>query len=314
VLVVGDCVGHGLNAATVMGQLRSACRALVLHLESPAKALDALDSFARRIDGAECTTVLCAMVDGDVVRYSSAGHVPAVLVQPDGGYRFLHEGRSVPLATMDVAPRPEATIDLEPGATLLLYTDGLIERRDESLDAGFDRLARILVEHRLLDGEAFIDRAMSELLPGGGHADDVAVVAYRHPTEPRAFAASVRADVSELAPLRRSLRRWLDANGADEQLVTDLLIAVGEACTNAMEHAYGLSPERTFSISAHRSGPTFEVVVTDDGDWRPPAPSTPDGHRGRGLMIMRGLMDDVVITQGDRGTTVRMTKEVTRVE
>jgi len=314
VLVVGDCVGHGLNAATVMGQLRSACRALVLHLEHPGKALDALDSFARRIDGAECTTVLCAMVDGDVVRYSSAGHVPAVLVQPDGRHRFLDEGRSVPLATMDVGSRPEATVDLEPGSTLFLYTDGLVERRNESLDAGFDRLAGTLVEHRHLDGEVLIDRAMSELLPGGRHADDVAVVAYRHPMEPHSFAASVRADVSQLAPLRRSLRRWLDANGADEQTVTDLLVAVGEACTNAMEHAHGLAPERTFSISAHRTGPTIEVVVADDGRWRPPAPSTPDGHRGRGLTIMRGLMDDVVIVEGDHGTTVRMTKKVTRVE
>jgi PAS domain S-box-containing protein len=310
-LVVGDCVGHGLDAATVMGQLRSACRALVLHLERPGDVLDALDSFAGRIEGAGCTTVLCAVVDGDVVHYSSAGHLPALLVHADGRHQFLDDGRSVPLATLAATPRPQATVEIELGSTLLLYTDGLIERRDEIIDAGFARLAQTIIEHRDLTGEALIDRMMGELLPGGGHADDVAVVAYTHPAASRAFVATVRAEASELAPLRHSLGAWLSAIGADEQSVTDLLIAVGEACTNAIEHAYQLSPERTVSVSARLSAATVSVEVVDDGAWQPPAASP--GDRGRGLPIMRGLMDELVILKEDSGTTVRMAKKVTLV-
>ena len=309
-LVVGDCVGHGLDAATVMGQLRSACRALVLHLERPGEVLDALDAFAQRIDGALCTSVLCAVVEGDVVRYSSAGHVPALVVHPNGGHRFLDGGRSVPLASVAAAPRPEATIDLEPGSTLVLYTDGLVERRNESIDTGLDRLATTVTENRHLDGEALIDQTMSELLPAGRQADDVAVVVYRHPTPHEAFTAAVRAEVSELAPLRHSLRQWLQGTGANEETVADVLIAVGEACTNSMEHAYRFSPEHTLLVSARFVNATVEVIVVDHGPWRPPA--APDFRRGRGLSIMRGLMDDVTILQEGSGTTVQMTKRVTR--
>jgi anti-sigma regulatory factor (Ser/Thr protein kinase) len=292
-----------------MGQLRSACRALLLHFRRPAEVLAGLDAFARHIDGARCTTVLCALVDGDVVRYSSAGHVPAVVVHPDGRHHFLEEGRSVPLGTLMVEHRPEATIGLERGSTLLLYTDGLVERRAESLDAGLERLGRTVVDHRLLDGDALIERAMDELLPDGRHADDIAVVVYRHRAGTPTFTVSVPADANELAPLRHSLRRWLRDTGADEQTVADVLIAVGEACTNSMEHAYRFSPGRRLHVVAQVVDATLEVVVADEGPWQPPAP--PDLRRGRGLPIMRTLMDDMAITRDGTGTTVRMIKRLT---
>ncbi len=307
-LVVGDCVGHGLAAATVMGQLRSACRALVLHLERPGEVLDALDTFAQRIDGAPCTTVLCAVIDGGLVRYSSAGHVPTLVVHPDGRHRFLDGGRSVPLATMAVTPRPEATIDLQPDSRLVLYTDGLIERRNESLDVGLDRLATTVTENRHLVGDALIDQTMCYLLPGDRTADDVAVVVYRHPALYGAFTVSVRAEAGQLAPLRRSLRQWLHETGANDQTVADVLIAVGEASTSDGARLPVLARP-----DALRVGPAdrcrHAVVVVDHGPWRPPA--APDFRRGRGLSIIRHLMDEMKIIQEDSGTTVRMTKRLT---
>src|ERR1700758_3459164 len=137
-LIVGDCVGHGLAAAAVMGQVRSACRALLLDHPSPRVALAGLDRFAARLPGAQCTTVVCAVLDPDTgeLVYSSAGHPPPILVEADGTLRTLDDGRTIPVGLRPDRPRPEAHVTVQPGATLLLYTDGLVEGRDSSLEEG----------------------------------------------------------------------------------------------------------------------------------------------------------------------------------
>jgi serine phosphatase RsbU (regulator of sigma subunit) len=141
-LLVGDCVGHGLHAATVMGQLRSASRALLLEHHGAAATLEALDRFARTIDGAECTTVFCGIVDprAGTLTYSSAGHPPP-LVLGHGEVSWLGGATGVPLAVPFDSGREEATVTLDPTDTLVLYTDGLVERRDDSIDAGLRALA-----------------------------------------------------------------------------------------------------------------------------------------------------------------------------
>ena len=115
-IVVGDCVGHGLEAATVMGQLRSACRALLLQDASPAQTLSAMDRFAALIPGAFCSTVFCGILDRDEGRltYSSAGHPPGILAHPDGEAELLRGGRSFPLAVLSGTRRTEATCSLPP--------------------------------------------------------------------------------------------------------------------------------------------------------------------------------------------------------
>ncbi|MGH8921638.1 MAG: SpoIIE family protein phosphatase, partial [Actinomycetes bacterium] len=127
-VVVGDCVGRGLGAAAVMGQLRSACRALLLQsLNAPSQVLATLDDFAALLPDARCTTLCCAIIDLSTaqIRYSSAGHPPGLLVHLDGSSETLDAANSVPLATMpSLRERPEATATLRPGSTLLLYTDG----------------------------------------------------------------------------------------------------------------------------------------------------------------------------------------------
>ncbi len=106
-LIVGDCVGHGLAAATVMGQLRSACRALLLEKPSPSAALVAMDQFATRLPGARCTTAFCAVLSPDTgeLAYSSAGHPPPIMVLADGSTRLLDGARATPLG---VSIRPVA--------------------------------------------------------------------------------------------------------------------------------------------------------------------------------------------------------------
>ncbi|MGW6128769.1 PP2C family protein-serine/threonine phosphatase [Cellulomonas sp. NPDC055163] len=177
-LVVGDCVGHGLGAAAVMGQLRSAARALLLQDLAPAATLDGLDRFAATLPGAECASVVCAVVDekARTVTYSKAGHPPPLLLSRSGA-RWLGDATGT-LLGLAPHPRPQATTTFERGETLLLYTDGLVERRGEGLGDGLDRLARTAVAtlaqrpvHQL--GDLLIGTLLEE-----GARDDVALVVY----------------------------------------------------------------------------------------------------------------------------------------
>ncbi|MFD5130183.1 PP2C family protein-serine/threonine phosphatase [Streptomyces olindensis] len=179
---VGDVVGHGLAAAGVMGQLRSALSAASRVAEGPAQALDVLGRYANVVDGAESATAVTTFVDFDrnTVTYSSAGHLPPVLVHPDGRTEFLDRATDTPLdARPDPIPRPQADTTFTPGATLVLYTDGLVERRREDIDVGLARLADALRRHRDQDPETLADTVLLELLPPGGATDDTALVIVR---------------------------------------------------------------------------------------------------------------------------------------
>jgi anti-sigma regulatory factor (Ser/Thr protein kinase) len=309
-VVVGDCVGRGLAAASVMGQLRSACRALLLEATSPGRILTSLDGFAALVPGGRCTTVFCGILDPSTgeLAYSSAGHPPAILVHGDGHVELLEEGRYTPLSVVAGASRPEATATLPLGSTLLLYTDGLIERRGQSLDDGIDRAVAAVSAGRADPVERLADRIMPLLLPDGGYEDDVAVLLYRRPGP---LELRLPSDASQLAPLRRNLRRWLGQLGLATQLIDDVLIATGEACANAIEHGYLLATGHEVALSAATSGVDLLLTVTDNGSWIP-QDRPPDPRRGRGLDLMRALMQQVEIDAGPGGTVVRMRTRMTR--
>jgi serine phosphatase RsbU (regulator of sigma subunit) len=179
-VVVGDVVGTGLSAAAVMGQLRSAGRALLLESRSPAHVLTALDRFAELIPGAAVSTVFCAVIDpaSGLLRYSSAGHVPGIVVDAAGRSSFLEDAASLPLAVVADLRRPQAELLLPPGSTLLLYTDGLVERRGEALDEGMARAVRALAAGRALPPGELAGVLTRELL-GDAPDDDVAFLLYR---------------------------------------------------------------------------------------------------------------------------------------
>ncbi|MFD9194593.1 PP2C family protein-serine/threonine phosphatase [Streptomyces phaeochromogenes] len=178
-VAVGDVVGHGLAAACVMGQLRSALSAACRVAEGPAQALDALGLYARSVEGAESTTAATTFIDwGDhSITYSCAGHPPPALLRPDGTVIFLDRATDPPLgARPEHIPRAQARTPFTEGATLVLYTDGLIERRTEDIDTGLARLADALTRHRRLDPEALADALLADLLPSNGNTDDTALV------------------------------------------------------------------------------------------------------------------------------------------
>ncbi|MFJ4693847.1 PP2C family protein-serine/threonine phosphatase [Streptomyces sp. NPDC088766] len=179
---VGDVVGHGLAAAGVMGQLRSALSAASRVASGPAQALDVLGRYAHVVDGAESATAVTTFIDCDehTITYSSAGHLPPVLVHPGGRVEFLDRATDPPLdARPAPRPRPQASTAYAPGALLALYTDGLVERRREDIDTGLARLADSMTRHRHADPEELADAVLLELLPPGGATDDTALVIVR---------------------------------------------------------------------------------------------------------------------------------------
>ncbi|MET7368226.1 SpoIIE family protein phosphatase [Streptomyces sp. NPDC005566] len=181
-VAVGDVVGHGLEAATVMGMLRSALSAACRAVAGPAGALEVLGMYARSVDGALATTAVTVLVDtrSKLLVYSSAGHPPPVLLHTDGTCELLDQATDPPLgARIEHVPRPQAGTAYRPGDTLVLYTDGLIERRDEDIDAGLDRLTTALGDLAGLGPERLADALLARLGVAGGAGDDIALVIVR---------------------------------------------------------------------------------------------------------------------------------------
>ena len=308
-VVVGDCVGRGLDAAVTMGQLRSACRALLLRNAAPAQVLTDLDSFAEQVSGAACSTVFCAIIDvaAASIRYSSAGHPPGILAHPGGSCaELLDRATTVPLAVTAGQQRTEATALLRSGSALLLYTDGLIERRGERLDLGIRAAAELLQQH--IDGtpDELADRLVAGLVPAGGFADDSLVLTYRQ--APARLRLNLPAEPASLAGMRQNLRRWLAASAVSPPVAGQVALAASEACSNAIEHAYRGDPSGQVRLTAELHGPRLDLVVADGSRWKPAAPDR--GDRGRGLAMMRAFMTDVVIEPTASGTTVRMRRDV----
>ncbi|WP_428966011.1 SpoIIE family protein phosphatase [Micromonospora fluostatini] len=303
-IVVGDCVGHGLQAATVMGQLRSACRALLLQDSSPSRTLTALDRFAAQVPGALCATVFCGVLDPATgeLRYASAGHPPAIVTAPDGSTRLLDQGHSRPLGVRGRDERPEIEELLPARAILMLYTDGLVERRRQPLTAGIEQVVTVLQNGRDQPIETLATEVMHRLTPSGGYDDDVAVLLYRHPGP---LELDFAAESAGLAPVRTALRGWLNRCGLDSTNAYNVLVAAGEACANAIEHGHRDSPGGRIRLRATATADGLRLSVTDSGRWKAPQPGE-DTHRGRGLVLMRALMDSITVTSGATGTTIDM--------
>jgi len=179
---VGDVVGHGLEAAAVMGMLRSVLNAAVRALERPAHALEVLGLYSRSMEGALNTTAVLAMVDplSGLIIYSNSGHPPPVLVSQEGECVLLDQVLDPPLgARPQHVPCSQAGHPYQAGDTLVLYTDGLIERRDEDIDAGLGRLCETLMRHSAETPRQIADALLEELGVASGAHDDISLTIVR---------------------------------------------------------------------------------------------------------------------------------------
>jgi serine/threonine-protein kinase RsbW len=303
-LVVGDVVGHGLEAAVVMGQLRGAVRALAVS-GTPVQVVERLDAFVETLPAAELTTLAYVELEpaSGAMRYACAGHPPPLVVGADGRTRFLWDGRSAPLGSILGHARSEASERLGEGETLVLYTDGLVERRGESLDVGLRRLASAASCHPP-GWQSLVGDICDELLEGQRQVDDVCLLTLFRTPQATRFTHAFLASPSELAPLRARLRTWLREAEVGEEAERSAVLAVSEAAANAVEHAYGCDGEGVVTVEAYVDEPgELHVAVRDSGTWRH---GRPEAGRGRGTPIMEAVMSTVELERGETATVVRM--------
>jgi anti-sigma regulatory factor (Ser/Thr protein kinase) len=241
------------------------------------------------------------------MRVSTAGHPPPV----------ISAGTDLPAAVLDLPAdlpigvatgrRHTSTVALPPGTAVGLYTDGLVERRGRSLADGLERLAEAMFAG---PAESVCAKIMQALVGAEPPTDDIALLVLRRQPLPDGDGDTLELELpatpGTLKPLRIAMRRWLGHIRADRQATADILTAVGEACSNAIEHAYGPFGG-TVTVHLSYRPPDVIAVVADTGRWRAPRGT----FRGRGITLMRALCDEVTIDRSDSGTRVRIRRTTT---
>jgi signal transduction histidine kinase/CheY-like chemotaxis protein/anti-sigma regulatory factor (Ser/Thr protein kinase) len=305
-LGIGDVAGRGQRAADLTGQLRGVLRAYAMELGSPAEVVNRLDRLVGSLGETRLVTLLYALVDPREasVRIASAGHPPPLAVVPEDGAGFLDLPRAAPLG-MVAGEREEASFDLGHGATLLLYTDGLVERRGRPLDEGLERLERSLDSLPSDLEPAELCQALAAELLGNGSGGEAALLAARLLPPPERLRLELPALPESLVTMRRALAAWLEAAGAGSGDVGALMLACGEAAANAVEHAYGPG-DGLFELHGMREGDEIVLEVRDRGSWR----EQRGEDRGRGMMLMDALLDEVEVRALPEGTTVVLRKRL----
>jgi GAF domain-containing protein/anti-sigma regulatory factor (Ser/Thr protein kinase) len=306
-IAIGDVVSRGVRAAAVMGQMRVALRAYALDGDGPGPVLDRLDRLVRGFDEREMATIAYLVLDpADLtLQVSLAGHLPPLVVAEGGAVRRLDAVRSRPIGVTAARRFEECAEQLERGDTLVLYTDGLVERRGMSIEDGLGQLESTAASLAGTEPEEFCERLV-RMAEADAVADDVAVLVIRIPRElAERLELTLPAEPGSLSIVRRALQNWLSRSGVDEATGYDVLVATGEASANAVEHAYGPGGAE-FQFGAELVDGVLTISIRDEGRWRPARGS----HRGRGIGMMQQLMDEVQVDSDESGTTVTMRRKV----
>jgi serine phosphatase RsbU (regulator of sigma subunit)/anti-sigma regulatory factor (Ser/Thr protein kinase) len=305
-LIVGDVVGKGVHAAASMGQLRNALRAISIERLKPPSALARLDRLATDALDTSFATVVYAVVDrtAGVLRFSSAGHPPPVVAYPDGRVELLEDGRGLPLGTGLGPKYRQCVVELPAGSIVVLYSDGLVERRGHTIDEGIERLVHAVATGPK-DAERMLEHVLENLVAGEDRADDVAILAARFlPVAPKPLDLTVSSEAQSLHLVRDAIRTWLEGTELERGEAEDLLLATWEICANAIEHA--ASPtERTIRVRATHDQSRVRVVVDDSGRFVQ-VQTRPD--RGLGLRLAEHLSSALSITMTEDGTSVALEK------
>jgi anti-sigma regulatory factor (Ser/Thr protein kinase) len=289
----------------MMGQLRNALRAFAFEFDDPHTVVSRLDKLVGGMMDAPFATLIYLVVDPRErsAQYVVAGHPPPLLRRPDGSTVFLEQGRALPIGVDASLPFTAGEIQLEQGSTILLYTDGLVERRGSPLDEGLRQLAEAAAASDD-DAEEIIGNVIEALILDGERPDDIAVLAIR-------FAAAVVDDLVLTLPstqpglveMRDVLRAWLKRGNVDPTVAGEAVLAVWEAGANAVEHAQSPS-ESFFRLQATLDdGGRMRIEIRDSGRWKP---GVGTAERGLGLGLMRSFMDTVEVSPGEDGTAVVM--------
>ena len=282
-VMIGDVVGHGIRAAITMSELRNALRAFAVEGHSPEEALRQLDRVVHATRGpGMVATLLFVVIDAaeGTVTLARAGHPPPALRAVDGSVRFLETRRTLPLGVdPDEVPSQEV-YPMKPGETLLLFTDGLVERTGRAHHRQLRSAARRARRRPRLRSTQLCEHVLRKTATEQGRDDDVAVLAVQLiDAKVGSLELKLPATAQSVTVARHRLRAWLEENAPELDPVAraDLEVAWSEACSNVVRHAYGPA-EASFEATAARDDDRVLMKVRDTGQWR--APGDRSGGRG----------------------------------
>lgn len=304
-IAMGDVAGRGVPAASLMGQLRNALRAHGLEGGSPAEVLTSINRNLLAMDTEQMATLFYSVIDleSSELVYASAGHPPPILVTGEGISELLETNDGLPLGTMRQANFSEHRVEFPAGATLLVYTDGLVEDAATQFDAGLQRVRSLLDASASDDVVAISERVLTGAMRDRERTDDVALLVLKMQPVTSSFHLRVPLGAGSAQALRSYLRRWLRSLGASDKEMFEIVTAAGEACANAIVHsAVGAS---YFEFEGELNG-QLRLTVTDPGRW---GNRTHSGH-GRGLNIIREFMDGVQVKKGEDFVQIEMVRDL----
>ncbi|AXN45914.1 Phosphoserine phosphatase RsbU [Mycobacterium marinum] len=321
VLIVGDVVGHGVEAAAVMSQLRTALRLQIAAGRSIGEALEALDAFHEHVPGSNSATLCVGSLDFTTgeFQYCTAGHPPPLVVTAEAKSRYLEPSGAGPLGSETGFPVRTELIGV--GDVVLLYTDGLIERPGRPLGASTAEFADLAAN--ITSGGGFvidaqsrpIDRLCSEtlelLLRSTGYNDDITLLAVqrRAPTPPLNITED--ATIHAARAIRSRLRQWLSEIGAESSDISDIVHAISEFVENAVEHGYSTDVSDGLAVAAALGGDgKLRVAVIDHGTWKHHREG--ERGRGRGLAMAEALVSETHVSHDGAGTTATVVHRLSR--
>jgi anti-sigma regulatory factor (Ser/Thr protein kinase) len=291
-----------------MAQLRNALRAFPLDRMKPSSTITRLNRLAEEVVETAFATIAYVVIDPEagVCRYTSAGHPPPLVAYPDGRVELLEGGRGLPLGAGSDTRYRQDVAELPAGTALLLYTDGLVERRGRPIDEGFELLCEV-ARTGPREPEQLVEHVLEQMIGGEERGDDIALLAVRLLTvAPRPLRLRVPSDAGSLDLVRDAVRTWLQGTSLSRTDAHDVVLATWEACANSIEHA--LDPDQNYvEVSAEITDSRVRISVEDTGSWTPPTERT---DRGLGLRLMQAAMTSVDIASGDTGTRVTFEKEL----
>jgi anti-sigma regulatory factor (Ser/Thr protein kinase) len=299
--VIGDVAGHGLEAASAMAQIRTALRVVALTMHTPSEVLQQINRFLAVSASPVFATMLIVRCDpgSGACSAASAGHLPPVVCAEVPRVQWVTAGP--PLGSGLSARYHDTSFILDADQTLLLYTDGLVERRGELLDDGLERLVSVLRCCEYDSGE-LADSIVSALCEPETTRDDVALLAVRRRGLSPELDLTLVADPARLSQVRMTIERWLSSVETEPSVLNDVVLAVSELATNVCLHAYPSFSRGPLHITGRVEGDDVHLIVRDEGRWR----AEPSPHGGRGIPLLRALGFDVSFDRSDNGTAVRV--------
>ncbi|KZS82713.1 SpoIIE family protein phosphatase [Mycobacterium persicum] len=321
VLIVGDVVGHGVEAAAVMSQLRTALRMQIWAGHTIVEALQAVESFHDQVPGSTSATICVGSLDlatGEF-QYCTAGHPPPLLVTADAKSRYLEPSGAGPLGSATGFPVRTEMLNIDD--SVMLYTDGLVERPGRPLGASTAEFAELAAT--IANGGGFvidaparpIDRLCSEtlelLLRSTGYNDDVTLLAAQRRIPAPPLYMTTDATIHAARQIRSRLREWLVQIGADSADISDVVHAISEFVENAVEHGYGTEVPDGLVIEATLDGHgKLRASVIDRGTWKDHREG--EKGRGRGLAMAAALVGESHVRHDADGTTATITHRLSR--